>query len=179
MFMMYTYTCTHHPILDPQMKILPTPLLTCREYNRDLACSIPSVSLHPTCLPCCRTRADPAACSHNDNKLLKTQLHNRVKLTDVFCGIPIEYRSTRAKGKFHSQHQNVLPRTSFCPMCSSTALMKSVSSPAVGRSPLPPCRDWGLEKPLIANRTYLGQILGVSLLDSSHVFSGFPLIIYF
>ena len=59
-----------------------SPGLTCHECNRDLACSIPSVSLHPKCLLYYHTEADPAVCLNKGNRLLRIQLR---KAAHVFC----------------------------------------------------------------------------------------------
>lgn len=64
-----------------------SPGLTCHECNRDLACSIPSVSLHPKCLLYYHTEADPAVCLNKGNRLLRTQLSEAAHV--LFCGVLI------------------------------------------------------------------------------------------
>lgn len=162
------------------MKNQQIPLLTCRECNRDLACNIPSVSLHPKCLLYCHTRAGPAACLHNGNKLLKTAVELSESSQDMwFCGM--QYSTG-----LHVPNKNIIfsIRSSasdpfLYTVCSSTVFIKSVSCSGALIGALPICRDWVLEKLLIANKTYLTQTLGLSFLNSSHVFRGFHLIIYF
>ena len=64
-----------------------SPGLTCHECNRDLACSIPSVSLHPKCLLYYHTEADPAVCLNKGNRLLRTQLSEVACV--LLCGVLI------------------------------------------------------------------------------------------
>ena len=60
-----------HGLPTSQLKNWQVLVLTCHEYNRDLACSIPSVSLHPKCLLYCHTGVDPAVHLNKGNELLK------------------------------------------------------------------------------------------------------------